>query len=95
MLKRRKIGSVNAESPADVVKKLFSSIAIKLLFCFVLSVAIYFFFTYFLFNFINFLIENITLGTPIDKNDTYFFIVMIFVLVVVNYIVLKDWIRKR
>ncbi len=95
MFKRKKIGSVNTESPAEIIGKIFSGLTAKLIFCFVLSVAVYFFFTYFLFNFINFLIENVTLGTPVDKNDTYFLIVMIFALLVVNYIVLKDWLRKR
>jgi hypothetical protein len=95
MFRRRKIGSANTESPADIVGKLLSGLAVKLIFCVVLSVAVYFFFTYVLFNFINFLIENITLGTPVDKDDTYFLIVMIFALIVVNYIVLRDWLRKR
>lgn len=95
MFKRRKIGSVNAQSPANIVGKLLSGFVVKLIFCGILSVAVYFFFTYFLINFINFLIENITLGTPVDKKDPYFLIVLIFALVVVNYIVLKDWLRKR
>ena len=95
MFRRRKIGSVNTESPADIVRRLFSGLIVKLIFCAVLSVAVYFFFSWFLINFINFLIENITLGTPIDKNNSYFLIVMIFAMVVVNYVVLKDCLRKR
>ena len=95
MFKRRKIGSATTESPSDVIGKLLSGLAIKLMFCAVLSGVVYFFFTYALFYFINFIIEHIILGTPIDKNNAYFLIVMIFAIIVVNYMVLRDWLRKR
>ena len=95
MLKRKKRGSINTESPADVLRKFFSGLIIKFLFCIVLSVAVYFFFNYFLINFINFLIENVIIGVPFDKNNTYFLVAMIFAIVVANYIVFKDRLRKR
>lgn len=95
MFRRRKIGSVNSQSPAEVIRKLFSGLAAKLVFCTILSIVVYFFFDYFLFNFINFMIENITMGIPIDKNNTYFLIAMIFALIFVNYMVFRDRLRKR
>jgi len=95
MFKRKRISSSGTESPAMKIRKLFSGIVLKLVFCVIISVLIYLVFNYFIFNFINFLLVNIAETSEITRENTYFIGIEIFAIIIGLYIVLRDRLRKR
>jgi len=95
MLKRRKVGSTSVRSPIQRMFDWLTSFAIKLFFAAVATVAIYFFFKYLVLNFVNFLKLHISGGALLKFSDNYFLFVTILIIVVVDFYILKDNLKKR
>jgi hypothetical protein len=93
--KRQKIGSINRQSPAMKFNCWFSNIFSRICFCIIALIAIYYFFMYFVINFVNFMITNISLGNTITKDNKIFVIFMIFFMLVTAFSILKDRLTKR
>lgn len=95
MFKRGKIGSITTLSPAQKLGKWFTGFFSRVVFCVIASGILYLIFNYFIFNFINFLQENVMEAPPIAKNNTIFLISMIAVIALVDFYILKDKLTKR
>lgn len=95
MFKRKRIGSSGTESPAMKASKLFSGFAIKIVYCVIASALVYVVFNYFIFNFLNFILVNVSESSEINKDNPYFIGIEIFAIVVAIYIILNDRLRKR
>jgi len=95
MIKRKTIGSSRTESPSMKVNRHISGLLLKIIYCIVLSGLVYLVFNYFIFNFANFLLVNISQSPEINKDNPYFIGIEIFAIVLGIYIVLKDRLHKR
>ncbi len=93
--KRQKIGSINRQSPAMKFNSWFSNIFSRIVFCIIAMIVIYYFFMHFVINFINFMIENISLGNAITNENKFFLIFMIFTMLATAFYILKDRLTKR
>ena len=95
MFKRRKIGSVNTLSPAQKIRGWMVSLASKIIFATIVSIALYFLFQYVIYGIINFLSDKVLQAGPIDKNNKTLMISMIVVIILADIYILKDRLSKR
>ena len=94
-IKRKTILSSSTRAPSEIVSGLLGYVVVKVIFCLTATVVIYFFYAYFVFNFINFCIEYIVLGKAINHTNSYLITVMVITMIIVNYKIISDRTSKR